>query len=138
MIINYPLLIYHGAAPLAAGCVRLMRRDTTRHSPPSRSVDIQHITDNSVQGGRWPPGPGAGARLESSQLWVRVQAAAAVQCPGPASSVSLCWSGQSPPRACAPVQCPGYNGRNSELKFNHWCWSKLVSDLLIVFPNPIL
>ena len=35
-------------------------------------------------------------------------------------------------------QCPGYNGRNSELKFNHWCWSKLVSDLLIVFPNPIL
>ena len=134
MIINYPLLIYHGAAPLAAGCVRLMRRDTTRHSPPSQSVDIQHTTDNSVQGGRWPPGPGAGARLEPSQLWVRVQAAAAV-------------SGPRQPRVTARVgslhrehvpPCPGSNGRNSELKFNHWCWSKLVSDLLIVFPNPIL
>ena len=92
MIINYPLLIYHGAAPLAAGCVRLMRRDTTLYSPPSQSVDIQHITDNSVQGGRWPPGPGAGALLEPSQLWVRVQAAAAVSGPRQPRVTVLEWA----------------------------------------------
>ena len=124
-----------GAAPLAAGCVRLMRRDTTRHSPPSQSVDIQHTTDNSVQG-NVQVAARARSRCSAGAIsaLVRVQAAAAV-------------SGPRQPRVTVRVgslhrehvpPCPGYNGRNSELKFNHWCWSKLVSDLLIVFPNPIL
>ena len=91
-----------------------------------------HITDNSVHNGRWRPGPGVGAEESrcSSQLWV--QAAAAVSGPRQPGVTVPEWA------VSTASMCPASNGRNSELKFNYWCWSKLVSDLLIVFPNPIL
>ena len=59
-----------------------------------------HITDNSVHNGRWRPGPGVGARRAGAHL--NSGSRQLLQCPGLASLVSLCQSGQYPPRACAP------------------------------------
>ena len=89
MIINYPLLIYHGAAPLPAGCAVSAWCAVTPHDtllPPNLWIsNILQITVSRVAGGRQGPEQVLGWSHLSSGSGSRQL----LQCPGPASPVSL-------------------------------------------------